>query len=150
MQARQKENKKRAFSRVNNLIALHSADTILKHCLISQQLNHIRRLMGSWHFWKVTGQNKQLDRGRTSRGRRAERDSAPAQSLSVLPRKRQFPTCNWNAEGLWQRGAVGSPALAVTARDTRKLGTKRSTAAGAQSCCGLDSPVQMECSAGLS
>lgn len=39
--------KKRVFSRVNNLLPLYSAGVILKHCLINQQLNHIKRLMGS-------------------------------------------------------------------------------------------------------
>lgn len=57
--------KKRVFSRVNNLIALRSAGVILKHCLTNQQLNLIKTLMGSWNFRKVMGQSKQLDLSQT-------------------------------------------------------------------------------------
>lgn len=57
--------KKRVFSRANNLTPLLSAGIIQKHCLINQQLNHIKRLMGSWNFRKVMGQSKQLDLSQT-------------------------------------------------------------------------------------
>lgn len=52
--------KQKYIFRVNNLIALHSACTILKHRSINLQLNYIKKQAESWSLRKASGQGSSV------------------------------------------------------------------------------------------
>lgn len=151
--------KKTLFSRVNNLIPLRPAGIIVKLCLINLQLNHIKRLMGSWNFRKVIEQSKQLDLSQTiwrqakhstTLSVKAEhiwgRDCASNITEGTSYSVSQF--CNVRGdlqtviEMLKDNGNTGYNSRYSAEREhsfkLASLGTNNSISIGAQSCCDLE------------